>query len=429
MTTPASAVSHDRPSDSASRAERLVAAEDAFTRGDFVAAEASTQAMLADDPTDGRALLIAGAIALARHAHRDALDLTDRAIAAWRDGDPPASLQHNRGIALGGMGRLDEAVEALAAAVSIVPNHRQYRASLAMLLHAAGRREESFEVAAAASGAPENVIAAAVAFEVGNLGLCRQLLDRSLPGFERGVREQLAEKQWHELRTYHRYLDALLAYRRRNSEPPSKSREPLYVVGDSHSLSPARFPLRLAGRPYVATPRLVFGVKAWHLARAQRGDANLYAAAFARALGSLPSGATAAMSVGEIDTRAEEGFLPVLRRAGIDTIEGRRERIAPAMADALAFAARAAREAGVTLAAITVPAPRADVSDRSAEDGRDVAEVIQLVNDSMREAATELGLGVIDIYEHTVGADRFARPGLHLDSVHLLPSVLGKASR
>ena len=154
MTTPASAVSHDRQSDSASRAERLVAAEDAFTRGDFVAAEASTRSMLADDPTDGRALLIAGAIALARHAHRDALDLTDRAIAAWRDGNPPASLQHNRGIALGGMGRLDEAVEALAAAVSVVPNHRQYRTSLAMLLHAAGRREESFEVAAAASGAP-----------------------------------------------------------------------------------------------------------------------------------------------------------------------------------------------------------------------------------------------------------------------------------
>ena len=62
MTITASAVSHDRPSDSASRAERLVAAEDAFTRGDFVGAEASTQAMLADDPTDGRALLIAGAI-------------------------------------------------------------------------------------------------------------------------------------------------------------------------------------------------------------------------------------------------------------------------------------------------------------------------------------------------------------------------------
>lgn len=42
----------------------------------------------------------------------------------------------------------------------------------------------------------------------------------------------------------------------------------------------------------------------------------------------------------------------MLWRAGIHTIEGRRERIAPAMAEAVAFAARAAREAGVTLAAI-----------------------------------------------------------------------------
>ena len=253
--------------------------------------------------------------------------------------------------------------------------------------------------------------------------------DTSLPGFERGARDQLAEKQWQELRTYHRYLDALVGYRGRNAEPPSGSRTPLFVVGDGHSLSPARFPLRLGGRPYVAAPRLVFGVKAWHLARAHRGDANLYASAFATALAALPSGSMAAMSVGEIDPRAEEGFLPVLRRAGIDTAEERRARVAPAVADALAFAAQAARQANVTLVAITVPAPRPDVSDRASEDARDVAGIVRLVNDSLREAASDLGVGVIDVYAHTLGADGFAKQDLHLDSVHLLPSVLGKASR
>lgn len=408
---------------------RLAVAEMAFAAGDLAGADAAVQLILADDPDDAHALLIAGAVALARRAHHDALDLTDRGIAAWRDGERPGSLWHNRGIAFAGLGRIDEAVEALATAVGVAPNHRQYRTSFAMLLHAAGRHTEAFEVAAAAPGAPENVVAAAVAFEVGDLAACRRLLDASRSGFERGIRDQLAEKQWDERRTYHRYLDRLLAFRQRHPEPPTKSRRPLHVVGDSHSLSAARFPLRFDGRPYVALPRLVFGVKAWHLARAHRGDANLYASSFAAALAALPPGSVSAMSVGEIDTRPDEGLLPVLRLKGIDRTEGRRAHIVPAIVDALAFAACVAAEAGVSLAAITVPAPRGGLTERSPADTRDVAEVVQLVNEAIRDAARDLRLGVIDVYEHTVGADGLARPGLHLDSAHLLPPVLGKAAR
>ncbi|MGE3960535.1 MAG: tetratricopeptide repeat protein [Dehalococcoidia bacterium] len=408
---------------------RLATAEAAFGRGDMAAADEQARRLIADDAEDARALLIAGAVALTRRRHDEALTLADRAVAAWTDGAIPASLWHNRGIALGGLGRIEDAVPSLAEAVQAVPHHRQYRTSLAMLLHASGRRDEAFEVAVAATGAPESVVAAAIAFERGELAICERLLDLARPGFEAGIREQLNEKQWTELKTYHRYLGRLTTFRRRHPEPPTRSRTPLAIVGDSHTLSPARLPLRVDGRPYVAVPRLVFGVKVWHLARARRGDPNLYATAFAMALAALAPGTVAAMSVGEIDCRVDEGFLPVLRREGNLTPEAIRERVHPAVHDAVAFAAAAAEAAGVSLRVITVPAPRGDRAGRSAEDTRAVAEVVRAVNEAIGEAAAAAGAGVLDLHRYTAGPDGIAKPGLHLDSVHLLPPVLGRAAR
>ncbi len=411
------------------REEHLASAEAAFLAGEVEGAAAHASLMLQTDPEDGRALLILGATAIARRRHAEALGYTDRAIARWRrDGEAvPAALWHNRGISLGGLGRIDEAIMALTAAVEGVPNHRQYRTSLAMLLHAAGRQDESAVLALGAAGAPENIVGAAIAYERGDLEAARRILDITRAGFVAEVREQLAEGQWRELRTYRTYLDSLLTYRRAHPEPPTRSREPLYVVGDSHVLSPARLPIRFAGRPMVAIPRLVFGLKAWHLAQAYAGRSNLYAAALSRALHALPRGSSAALSVGEIDCRADEGFLPALRRDGALDPAGMREAISATVTDALAFAGEQACAAGLDLHVVNVPAPRRDLPGRDAEDARAVVEIVRAYNDALFEVAAAAGICVVDVYGQSVAGDGLAVPGAHLDSVHLMPSVLAKA--
>ena len=410
--------------------ELLAEAEAAFRNGDLSRAAASATLMLRDDAEDGRALLILGATALAQRSHIEALAFTDRAIARWRrDGEAvPAALWHNRGIALGGLGRIDDAVTSLAAAVEDAPNHRQYRTSLAMLLHAAGRQDEATAVALAAAGAPENIVGAAVAYERGDLKATRLIIDATRVGFAAGAREQLADRQWHELDTYRVYLDALVTYRRAHPEPPTRSRETLYLVGDSHVLSPARFPLRFGGRSMVAIPRLVFGVKAWHLAQAQAGRPNLYAAALARALHALPEGAVAALSVGEIDCRADEGFLPALRRDGALDPARMREVIRETVAQALAFAGEQAREAGLDLHVVNVPAPRHEFPGRGDEDARAVVDIVRGYNEALAESAERLGMRVIDVHGESAGADGFAVRGRHLDSVHLMPDIFAKAT-
>lgn len=419
------------PVDADPRSSRLVEAEHAFHAGEFDRASELAEQLLADRTEEERALLILGAVALGRHRHASALEYTERAIDAWaHEGAPvPAALWHNRGIALGGLGRIDDALPALAAAVEMAPNHRQYRASLALILHAAGRQDEAFAISIAATGAPENVVAAAIAFERGDLDGCARILDIARPGFEGGIREQLSVKQWEELKTYHAYLGSLVAYRRRHPEPPGRSREPLYVIGDSHTLSPARFPVRFAGCAMVTQPRLVFGVKLWHLARARKGGPSLYAAAFGRALAALPPGATAVMSVGEIDSRADEGFLPVLRRANAMEPGPMRERIDEVVRDALDFASAAARETSVRLHVVNVPAPRADVDGRTVEDSRDVARIVAAVNEAIDAAAHERGMFIVDVYGRSLGSEGCAAPGHHLDAVHLLPGVFGQAAQ
>ena len=412
------------------RDDRLASAEAAFLAGAVDRAADLATLMLRDDAEDGRALLILGAAALARRRHAEALAYTDRAITRWqRDGeDVPASLWHNRGIALGGLGRIDDAVVALAAAVEDFPNHRQYRASLAMLLHAAARQDESATVALGAGGAPENIVGAAITYERGDLEATGRIVDATRAGFAAGAREQLAERQWLELDTYRTYLESLVAYRRQHPEPPTRSREPLYLVGDSHVLSPARYPVRFDGQAMVAIPRLVFGVKAWHLAQAQAGRPNLYAAALARALRALPEGATAAMSVGEIDCRADEGFLPALRRNGQLDPARTCEVIRETVTQALAFASEQTREAGIGLHVVNVPAPRRDFPGRSDEDSRAVVEIVRTYNEALDEFTPPLRVRVIDVYGQTAGPDGFAVRGRHLDSVHLMPGVMGRAA-
>lgn len=83
----------------------------------------------------------------------------------------------------------------------------------------------------------------------------------------------------------------------------------LYVCGDSHSLSSAWSQLADPRGPRPVLPRLVTGVKQWHL----RKDGHFYPKAqFQCAVDSIPSGAEVVVLMGEIDCR--EGMLLAVDR-------------------------------------------------------------------------------------------------------------------
>ena len=105
------------------------------------------------------------------------------------------------------------------------------------------------------------------------------------------------------------YLDALIAYR--VSAPSSYegqgTEQPAYVIGDNHCLTAGHLAVALGGKRLRLTPSLVIGCKAWHLVRPQ---ASPQRSAFAAAVARIPEGATAIVSLGEIDCRYREGSFP-----------------------------------------------------------------------------------------------------------------------
>jgi len=85
---------------------------------------------------------------------------------------------------------------------------------------------------------------------------------------------------------------------------------PLFVLGDSHSLSPAWRTVHWGDAPRLLVPALVTGLKAWHL---RDGSDFFPKANFESVVKALPDGADVIVAFGEIDCR--EGLLVAVERA------------------------------------------------------------------------------------------------------------------
>lgn len=100
---------------------------------------------------------------------------------------------------------------------------------------------------------------------------------------------------------YFQYIAKLLPLKQNIS---NEFLPPVYLVGDSHCLSPAWESMSLEGQMRRIVPLLITGCKIWHL----RDDSNFHAKTnFYRALECIPKGATVIFVFGEIDCR--EGIL------------------------------------------------------------------------------------------------------------------------
>mmetsp|Transcript_38638 Transcript_38638/g.122738 ORF Transcript_38638/g.122738 Transcript_38638/m.122738 type:complete len:340 (-) Transcript_38638:48-1067(-) len=105
---------------------------------------------------------------------------------------------------------------------------------------------------------------------------------------------------------------------------PSSSAPPVYLIGDSHSLTGAWRTIKLRGEPRLLSPVLVTGLKIWHL----RDESKFYPKMnFLNQLKAVPRGAQVVMMFGEIDCR--EGLLVAVERCKYTSVEqGMRATIA-----------------------------------------------------------------------------------------------------
>merc|ERR1712159_897325 len=78
----------------------------------------------------------------------------------------------------------------------------------------------------------------------------------------------------------------------------------LYLIGDSHSMSPSWQTINIQGKPTLIVNKLITGLKIWHL----RDVCNFYTKKqFENAMRNVPRGADVMFMFGEIDCR--EGMM------------------------------------------------------------------------------------------------------------------------
>lgn len=83
----------------------------------------------------------------------------------------------------------------------------------------------------------------------------------------------------------------------------------IYIMGDSHCLSPAWNLIEVESKPCLIQPLLITGCKLWHLRDASHIHVKVN---YVEALDSIPEGSTLIYILGEIDCR--EGILPAVEK-------------------------------------------------------------------------------------------------------------------
>jgi hypothetical protein len=187
---------------------------------------------------------------------------------------------------------------------------------------------------------------------------------------------------------------------------------PIYVCGDSHSMSPAW--RNVGGRKLV--PKLVTGLKHWHL----RKENNFYPkVSFHRVVAGIPSGSDVIFIFGEIDCR--EGLvLAVEKDRYQDLEEGMKACISIWMEEA----GKVCKEKGFR--AFIHPVIPVLNETRSI-----VVKYNRLFRKAVEERGEEFGMVWLDIFDSLVEINAGdisglgLKKGLALDGTHLHPRYLG----
>ncbi len=405
---------------------RLPFARRLLEQGAVDAADAHIQALLASEPEHPDALRLSGEVAL-RRGHVD-----EAAALFERIGDAGGT-----GAAQYARGDFAQAVPALAKTIASHPVDQRAWRLLGEALFALDARVPLDDLAGAAGervgldpviGSGVMVSAALAAFVADEPEACRRWVDaadRTLAGDggkealraiqRRAMRRLLADREerseW-DVVIYARYLDGLLP---RLSPDRANATEVLHIIGDSHCLSPACLPVRLAGELHRVRPHLVVGAKAWHLAAAMNPREGPQRMAFTMAAARIPQGASVAVMCGEIDCRADEGLYVFLDSHRDISLPDYLERFAAAYLDS-AMAELAGRR-------LIVCGPPAPPAERASPAG--FVDMVRGFNAALAGAAHARGLAYLDAHALSADPEGTSNGRWHMDDFHLLPEAFG----
>ncbi len=319
-------------------------------------------------------------------------------------------------------GRLAEAVDAMGKARASEqpvpdPNH-----TLALGLLATGEAEkiDALSPAFTANQTFGETVIRAISMWIDNEpDRCRELLARARPLVPNLPTDAPNRSVFV---TYLSILDELVSWRANHEEHYNGAAErTLFVVGDSHTLTPANLVLPVDGVPTRLQTRLVFGCKAWHLIREAPSP---YRGGFDLAMARIPEGETVVAVFGELDCRLREGMVRVLRK---DPSLDRDALIDDLVERYVDFMLAKGAERGQTVWFQSPPMSNINMSLVEDEVRGLFLHVIKRFNDRLRAVTHERGARLIDVNAVTTADDGQAVRSHYIDTNHIRPTALIEA--
>ena len=198
--------------------------------------------------------------------------------------------------------------------------------------------------------------------------------------------------------------------------PSDEGNKKIFHIGESHCLSYAHQLLEMDGDTYTVAPLITFGAKAFHFAQP---DKNVFKSITERNFRSLKKKSTVLLSFGEIDCRANEGFIAAARKIDkplteiiFDTVMGYVE-----------WFSTLNKSYNHRLYFLNIPAPVFN-EKLSIELNQQISNVIKRFNNCLAKALMKSNNFLIDIHKETSEDSGFSNSKYHIDSVHLGPDII-----
>lgn len=334
---------------------------------------------------------------------------------------------NNMGISLQKQGRLEEAIVAYQSATNIKPDHawstENFQALLVQLspiINSYGYDPESTDVQINSEilNRPKYQIQNVIkAYLKGDFAQANSQND-DYKAFGQHLLGNLNLKDKVFCNAYSTFIGKLLDAEW-NEEHSSKNK--VYHLGESHSLSYAHRNVTIAGLNYKIVPRIIFGAKAFHLSQSKyNGFKAITKAHFA----SLPRGSKVFLSYGEIDCRPNEGFISAAKKHD----KSLEEIIDQTTKGYVKWLSDLNADRKHKLYFFNVPAPVYN-KKHSADLNSTVAKAVVLFNATLRKYSLQYGFETVDVFKFTAGNEGFSNSLYHVDEHHLGAKALEQIQR
>ena len=232
------------------------------------------------------------------------------------------------------------------------------------------------------------------------------------------INENLKENSF---RAYGNLMLSLLNWRMNNPgfkmyySPESPK---LYIIGDSHSLSGNGVIFNIQGNNFLGETKLIMGIQMHHLAS---NNTNKYKSSIIELIKCIPKGSSILISIGEIDTRFEYGFI---KHSGAE-YKKLNEKIKFIVVQYLLFLNQFSNSLNLIISGIAVPSRKSMKKDEMLNLVRNY--VIKKTNCLLKEHSVKSNFGYLDLYQLTSQMSDQDLSLYRLDSFHLSPKAYSDA--